>query len=68
MKKCIFNLQPDDGRIKGQAVLKHCIIRYYKSLFGAPSEGSFTLNENLTYDIPQIIEKDNDILMTPISK
>ena len=67
-KKCIYSLQQDEGRIEGQEELKKYITDYYKSLFGAPAEGNFTLDETRTDDIPQVTAEENDILTAPFSE
>ena len=56
-KKCIFSLEQDEGRIEGQEELKRYITKYYKSLFGAPDEGNFSLDETRIDDIPQVTLK-----------
>uniref|UniRef100_A0A453KU06 Reverse transcriptase domain-containing protein n=1 Tax=Aegilops tauschii subsp. strangulata TaxID=200361 RepID=A0A453KU06_AEGTS len=67
-KKCIYSLQQDEGLIEGQEELKKYITKYYKSLFGAPAEGNFTLDETRTDDIPQVTAEENDILTAPFSE
>ena len=67
-KKCIYSLQQDEGLIEGQEELKKYITKYYKSLFGAPTEGNFTLDETRIDDIPQVTAEENNILTTPFSE
>ena len=67
-KKCIYSLQQDEGRIEGQEELKKYITKYYKSLFGAPTEGNFTLDETRIDDIPHVTADENDILTAPFSE
>jgi hypothetical protein len=37
-------------------------------LFGAPEEGSFSLDESRTADIPQVSDEENDLLTAPYSE
>ena len=67
-KKFIYSLQQDEKRVEGQEELKKYITKYYKSLFGAPTEGNFTLDEIRTDDIPQVTAEENDILTAPFSE
>ncbi|XP_073361957.1 uncharacterized protein [Aegilops tauschii subsp. strangulata] len=67
-KKHIYSLQQDEGRIEGQEKLKRYITSYYKSLFGPPDEGNFTLDENRTDDIPQVTAEENDFITAPFSE
>uniref|UniRef100_A0A8R7RBS2 Reverse transcriptase domain-containing protein n=1 Tax=Triticum urartu TaxID=4572 RepID=A0A8R7RBS2_TRIUA len=67
-KKRIYSLQQDEGWIEGQEELKRYITSYYKSLFGLPDEGNFTLDENRTDDIPQVTTEENDFLTAPFSE
>src|SRR3954469_12772435 len=47
-KKRIHSLIQDEGMIEGQEHLKSYITTYYKSLFGAPPENFFSLDESRT--------------------
>jgi hypothetical protein len=51
-KKRIHSLIQDEGLIEGHEQLKSYITNYYKGLFGPPEESTFSLNEDLTDDIP----------------
>jgi hypothetical protein len=53
-KKHIHSLIQDDGWIEGHEQLKAYITNYYRNLFGAPEESSFSLDETQTNDIPQV--------------
>ena len=56
------------GGSKVKRSSKNYITKYYKSLFGAPAEGNFTLDETRTDDIPQVTAEENDILTAPFSE
>ena len=56
------------GRIEGQEELKKYISSYYKSLFRAPDEGNFTLDESRIDDISQVMVEENNILTAPFSE
>ena len=45
-KKLIHSLVQDEGTIEGHEQLKSYITNYYKGLFGAPKEGSFSMDES----------------------
>jgi len=64
-KKLMHSLIQDEGMIEGQEQLKSYITSYYKSLFGAPPENSFSLDESQTADIPQVSVLENDFLTAP---
>jgi hypothetical protein len=44
------------------------ITNYYKSLFSAHEESSFSLDESRTVDIPQVYIEDNKLLISPYSE
>ena len=67
-KKLIHSLVQDDGRIEGQEQLKSYITNYYKTLFGAPEEGNFSMDESRTEDIPQVSEEENNHLTAPYTE
>jgi hypothetical protein len=50
--KLIHSLIQDEGTIEGHENLKSYITNYYKSLFGSPDEGNFSMDESITDDIP----------------
>jgi hypothetical protein len=54
--------------IEGHEQLKSYITNYYKDLFGPPEESSFSLNEDLTEDIPQVTMEENGLLTAPYSE
>ena len=62
IKKRIHSLIQEEGTIEGHDQLKSYITNYYKSLFGAPEEGNFTLDESRTDDIPQVSDEENSLL------
>jgi hypothetical protein len=67
-KKRIHSLVQDDGRIEGHKELKAYITNYYRNLFGAPEESSFSLDETQTDDIPQVSIEENGFLTAPYSE
>src|SRR4051812_30380107 len=54
--------------IEGQEHLKSYINSYYKSLFGATVENSFSLDESQTSDIPQVSDEENSFLSASYSE
>ena len=56
-KTHIFQLEQEEGLIRGDAELKSFITRYYKNLFGAPDSSYVSLDETRTDDIPQVTTK-----------
>jgi hypothetical protein len=62
MKKRIFSLNHEDGKIEGQANLKAYITWFYKDLFGPTQENIMTLDEARTNDIPQVTQAENESL------
>jgi hypothetical protein len=66
-KKRTFPLDDnEEGKIEGQTNLKAYITHFYKDLFGPPEENSFTLDESLRDDIPQVTTSENESLTTPL--
>jgi hypothetical protein len=47
---------------------KSYIANYYKSLFRELEEGNFSMDESRTVDIPQVSDKENNLLTAPYSK
>jgi mannosylglycoprotein endo-beta-mannosidase len=64
-KKRIHSLVQDDGRIEGHEQLKAYITNYYRNLFGAPGESSFSLDKTQMDDIPQVSMEENGFLTEP---
>jgi hypothetical protein len=48
--------------------LKNYITEYYKGLFGPHTPNSFSIDETLRHDIPQVSEDENEELMAPFSE
>jgi hypothetical protein len=67
-KKLIHSLVQDEGTIVGQEQLKTYITNYYKGLFGDPDEGTFTMEESMIQDIPQVSSEENAFLTAPYSE
>jgi hypothetical protein len=61
-RKKIFQLEQEEGTIIGQENIKCYITNFYKKLFGKPEVNSFTLDETMVHDIPQISPEKNEIL------
>jgi hypothetical protein len=66
-KNRIFQLQEGGRTIVGDEALKKHITSYYKELFSKPIENNFRLYESFKEDIPQVTERENDILTQPFS-
>ena len=54
--------------IEGQEQLKAYITRYYKGLFGAPTENILSMDETRTEDIPQVSNEENTFLNSPFTE
>jgi hypothetical protein len=68
-KKRIFSLDDNEkGEIEGQANLKAYTTHFYKDLFGPTEENSFTLDESLRDDIPQVTTSENEFLIAPFTE
>ena len=48
--------------------LKSYITSYYKNLFGAPEECTFSLDESRTNDIAQVSNEENSLLTAPYNE
>jgi glycyl-tRNA synthetase beta subunit len=62
-KTRIFQLQHEDKTIERVKELSEYVTKYYKELFSAPSENSFTIDEMRTDDINQVSEEENNLLI-----
>jgi hypothetical protein len=67
MKKRIFSLDHENGKIEGQVNLKNYITEFYKGLFGEPEENSFSLDLDTTEDIAQVSQEENNFLLAPFT-
>jgi hypothetical protein len=67
-KTRIFQLQDNDKVIEGDEQLKKYATKYYKGLFGSPSENNFSLDESIRDDIPQVTEGENEKLTKPFGE
>ena len=67
-KTKITQLEQEEGIIVGDANLKDYITDYYKRLFGPHLQNSFSLDETLRHDIPQVSEEENEVLVAPFSE
>ena len=68
MRKIIYSLEHEDGKVEGQANLKAYITRFYKELFGEPEESMLSLDEEGTQDIVQVSQEENILLTGPFSE
>ena len=66
-KTKIVQLEQEEGTIVGDVNLKNYITEYYKGLFGPHTPNSFSMDETLRHDIPQVSEEENAALMAPFS-
>jgi hypothetical protein len=57
-KTRIFQLQHEDSVIEGEEALRDYVTNFYKDLFSAPTENSFTLDEMRVDDINQVTRED----------
>ena len=64
----IAQLEQEEGIIVGDENLKNYITEYYKGLFGPHIHNSFSMDETLRYDIPQVSEEENEVLTAPFSE
>ena len=64
----ILQLEQDEGIIVGDVNLKNYITEFYKGLFGPHTSNSFSLDETLRHDIPQVSEEENEMLTDPFSE
>jgi hypothetical protein len=68
MKTKIIQLEQEEGIIVGDAHLKTYITEYYKGLIGRHIPNSFSMDETLRHDIPQVSEEENEMLIAPFSE
>jgi hypothetical protein len=64
----IVQLEQEEGIIVRDANLENFITEYYKRLFGSHIQNSFSMDETLRYDIPQVSEEENQVLTAPFSE
>jgi hypothetical protein len=57
--KRIFQLEQEEETIIGQDNIKCYITNFYMKLFGKPEVNSFTLDEKMVGDSPQISPEEN---------
>jgi hypothetical protein len=67
-KTKIVQLEHEEGIIVGDVNLKNYITEYYKGLFGPHMQNSFSMDETLRHDIPQVSEEENAALTAPFSE
>ena len=67
-KTKITQLEQEEGIIVGDANLNDSLTDYYKRLFGPHLQNSFSLDETLRHDIPQVSEEENEVLVAPFSE
>jgi hypothetical protein len=64
-------VEQEEGTIVGDIGddnFKNYITDYYKGLFGPHTQSSFSMDETLRYDIPQVSEEENEELTSPFSE
>lgn len=66
-KTRIFQLEQEEGVIRGDVQIKKYITKFYKDLFGAPVGNNFSLMESQREDIPQVSEEENEVLTKSFS-
>ena len=67
-KTKIVQLEQEEGIIVGDTNLKDYITEYYKGLFGPHVQNSFSMDETLRHDIPQVSVEENEVLVAPFSE
>jgi hypothetical protein len=67
-KTKIVQVEQEEGTIVGDDNFKNYITDYYKGLFGPHTQSSFSMDETLRYDIPQVLEEENEVLTAPFSE
>jgi len=67
-KTKIVQQEQEEGIIVGDANLKDCITEYYKGMFGPHVQNSFSMDETLRHDIPQVSVEENEVLVAPFSE
>jgi hypothetical protein len=67
-KKKLFQLEQDERTILGQESLKVYITKFYKKLFREPAKNNFSMRHDITSDIPQISDIENNILTAVFSE
>jgi hypothetical protein len=67
-KTRIFQLQDEDKIIEGEKELSEYMMNYYKNIFTAPLDNSFTLDEARLDGISQVSEEENNLLIQTFLK
>jgi hypothetical protein len=67
-KTKIVQLEHEEGIIVGDANLNNYITEYYKGLFGPHTLNSFSMDETIRLDIPQVSSEENELLTAPFSE
>jgi mannosylglycoprotein endo-beta-mannosidase len=67
-KQHIYRLKDDNGVVVNSGRLKCHITNYYKNLFGVPQQTEITLMEDQIHDIPQVSDKENEILIVDFTE
>lgn len=66
-KTRIFQLEQEEGVIRGDVQIKKYITKFYKDLFGTLVGNNFSLMESQREDIPQVSEEENEVLTKSFS-
>ena len=64
-KTKIIQLEQEEGIVVGDANLNNYITEFYKGLFRPHIPNSFSMDETLRHDIPQVSEEENEMLTAP---
>jgi mannosylglycoprotein endo-beta-mannosidase len=67
-KQLIYRLEDDNGVVVSSDRLKCHIMNYYKNLFGILEQTEITLMEDQIHDIPQVSDKENEILIADFAE
>ena len=67
-KKRIFSLDNEGVKVEGQNNLKSYITQFYKHLFGPSVDSNFSFDEDVTEDIPQVTQAENEFLTAPFTE
>jgi hypothetical protein len=67
-KTKIVQLEQEEEIVVGDVNLNNYITEYYKRLFEPDTPNSFSMDETLRHDIPQVSEEENEMLIAPFSE
>lgn len=67
-KTKIFQLDQEEGVIKGDEEIRKYITKFYKNLFGPPERNNFSMFEDQKDGIPQLTVTENEMLTREFSE